>query len=124
VWVAAIKESDAFKNDGMIIITFDEADLSTDLSDPQRTLKANEAASVPCCNEQPGPSADKPGLFGLGGGRVGAIILSPLVAPGENATPFNHYSLLRSIEDLFQLDHLGFARPDGLKTFQECGVFK
>ena len=73
----------------------------------------------------PKPFAEHPGIFGDGGGKVGALVLSPLVEPGKkNNHPFNHYSLLRSVEDMFQLDHLGFAQPTDLKTFQECDVFK
>jgi hypothetical protein len=34
-----------------------------------------------------------------------------------NDTPYNHYSLLRSNEDLFGLDHLGYAANAGLKPF-------
>jgi phosphatidylinositol-3-phosphatase len=30
---------------------------------------------------------------------------------------YNHYSLLRSIEDLFELEHLGYAGRKGLATF-------
>ena len=31
---------------------------------------------------------------------------------------YNHYALLRSIEDLFGLDHLGYAAQDGLRAFE------
>jgi hypothetical protein len=32
------------------------------------------------------------------------------VTPGTTtATPYNHYSLLRTVEDLFGLGHLGYA---------------
>lgn len=34
-----------------------------------------------------------------------------------NDTPYNHYSLLRTIEDLFGLPHLGYAGQPGLKAF-------
>jgi hypothetical protein len=122
-WVPAIQTSAAYKEDGMIVITFDEAEV--ELAVDKNTLRKNREASKACCNEQPGPSADDPGLFGPGGGRVGAVVLSPLVKPGtKNKNDFNHYALLRSIEDMFGLEHLGFARPNTLKTFQECGVFK
>src|SRR5437899_2927604 len=67
-------------------------------------LNKNSEASKACCHEQPGPFADDPGIFGPGGGKVGAIILSPLVEPGTvNQSEFNHYALLRSIEDMFAL---------------------
>jgi len=35
----------------------------------------------------------------------------------DNDTPYNHYSLLRSVEDLFRLDHLGYAGQAGLVPF-------
>jgi len=31
--------------------------------------------------------------------------------------PYNHYSLLRSIEDVFGLRHLGYAGRPGLASF-------
>jgi hypothetical protein len=121
LWMPKIRQSDVYK-DAMIIITFDEAEVSTkwDLE----TLMKNKQAAKSCCREQPGPLADQPGLFGPGGGRVGAILLSPFVQSGENSNEFNHYSLLKSLEDLYGLEHLGFAKPKDLKTLQECGVFK
>jgi hypothetical protein len=51
-----------------------------------------------------------PGKTGPGGGRIGAVLLSPLIRPGTVSTvAYNHYSLLRSIEDIFGLPHLGDA---------------
>ncbi len=46
-----------------------------------------------------------------GGGRVGLLLLSPFVAPGtvDESGYFNHYSLLNSIEELFELEPLGYA---------------
>jgi hypothetical protein len=50
-------------------------------------------------------------VYGLGGGRTGAVVLSPFVTPGSiNDTPYNHYSLLRTVEDLFGLPPLGYAQ--------------
>jgi hypothetical protein len=58
------------------------------------------------------------GITGPGGGRVGAVALSKFTQPGSvNDNPYNHYALLRSIEDLFGLSHLGFAGQQGLKSF-------
>ena len=38
--------------------------------------------------------------------------------PGRvNATAYNHYGLLRSIEDLFALEHLGYAAHAGVHSF-------
>jgi hypothetical protein len=57
-------------------------------------------------------------MAGNGGGRVGAVLLSPYIKPGSvNDTPYNHYSLLRSTEDMFGLSHLAYAAQDGLKPF-------
>ena len=49
-------------------------------------------------------------LNGPGGGPIGAVLLSPFVTPGTVSTqPYNHYSMLRSIEDIFHLPHLGYS---------------
>jgi hypothetical protein len=45
-------------------------------------------------------------------------LLSPFIAPGTvSDAPYNHYSLLRSIEDIFALPHLGYAGLRGLRPF-------
>jgi hypothetical protein len=118
VWVPKITASPAYQKDGLLIITFDEAD-----SDPQ----SGDAAA--CCHEQAGPneggnlSVDGhlitgPGIAGAGGGRVGAVFLSPAIKPGTVSNrDYNHYSLLRSLEDNFGLAHLGYAGQPGLRAF-------
>jgi hypothetical protein len=54
-----------------------------------------------------------------GGGRVGLLLLSSFVKPGTvNQTDYyNHYSLLRSIEDLFGLTATGYAAAPTLPAF-------
>ena len=102
-WVPAITRSAAYRDGGLLIITFDEA---------------TGADSSACCNEQPGPNVTLAGVRGPGGGRTGAVLLSPGIAPGTvSDVPYNHYSLLRSIEDIFGLDHLGYAGQQGLASF-------
>lgn len=104
-WVPAITASPAFKKDGVLVITFDESD-------------SPQADSSACCGEGPGPNSPLPGITGLGGGRVGALVLSPFVAGGTaSTTPYNHYSLLASIEDTFALPYLGYAATPGLNRF-------
>jgi phosphatidylinositol-3-phosphatase len=94
-WVPQILASPAYKNDGMLVVSFDEAGVSD---------------TSACCGEGPGPNAALPGLTGPGGGRTGAVVLSRWVRPGSsNNTGYNHYSLLASIEDLFGLSRLGYA---------------
>jgi hypothetical protein len=42
------------------------------------------------------------------------VLLSPCIKPGTvTSQPYNHYTLLRSIEDLFGLSHLGYAQLPG-----------
>ena len=59
-----------------------------------------------------------PGKTGPGGGRIGAVLLSPLIKAGTVSTvPYNHYSLLRTIEDIFGLPHLGNAAMPRVRSF-------
>ena len=104
-WIPRITSSPAFRKDGVLVITFDESD------GPQSDSDA-------CCGEGPGPNSPLPGIAGLGGGRVGALVISPFVRPGTwSTTPYNHYSLLASIEELFGLPKLGYAATQGLDRF-------
>jgi hypothetical protein len=103
-WVPRILASPAYKEGGLLIVTFDEA------------ASDNSA----CCNEQPGPNTPNPAgpEPGPGGGKTGAVLLSQYIQPGStNQHEYNHYSLLRSVEDLFGLPHLAFAGQEGLKPF-------
>ena len=64
----------------------------------------------------------------LGGGDVGMVVISQWNKPGTTDTTFyNHYSFLRSLEDIFKVakaapgldgkGHIGFAAQAGLKAF-------
>ncbi|MEY2479058.1 MAG: phosphatidylinositol-3-phosphatase [Actinomycetota bacterium] len=106
-WVPRILASPAFKKDGLLIVTYDEAEAAGGSPD----------ASA-CCAEPTGPNTPLPGITGPGGGRTGSVLLSPFIAPGSvTEIPYNHYSLLRSMEDLFGLEHLGYAAQTGLVAF-------
>ena len=72
-----------------------------------------------CCGERPLPGAKyPPGFSGPGGGRIGAVVLSPFVKPGTvSAEPYNHYSLLRTVEAIFGLAPLGYAAEAELREF-------
>jgi phosphatidylinositol-3-phosphatase len=98
-WIPRILGSAAFRRDGMLVITADESEGVTE-------------DSRGCCREGPGPNAGQPGIDGPGGGRVGALVIAPgFVTPGTvTSTPYNHYGLLATIEDLFGLPRLGYAR--------------
>jgi phosphatidylinositol-3-phosphatase len=106
-WVPRITESAAFRESGMLIITFDESG------------SVNASGSTACCGERALPGAKyPPGLSGPGGGRIGAVVLSPLVAGGTvSDTPYNHYALLRTVEGIFGLSQLGYAGAADLRAF-------
>lgn len=135
-WMPLIFESPAYQRGKMLVVlTFDEANPT-----------GASADSRACCNEQPGPNVSNSGfspvlaLFGAqktpapgtfpypGGGQVGAVVFNPrnIVAGSVNTTGFyNHYSALRSYEDLLGITeggddgygHLGFAAAPGLLPF-------
>jgi hypothetical protein len=109
-FVPTILESPAYRQDGMLLITFDEAEIGH----KGRRIIPEKTDATACCNEPSGPNTPLPGQAGPGGGRIGAIILSRYVKPGSrNDTPYNHYGLLRGLEDLFGLGHLGYANLPG-----------
>jgi hypothetical protein len=125
-WMPLILSSPAYRSgDTLVVITFDESDV-----DP--TGDPNYAAA--CCNEKPGPNTAAPGDAvatsdsAPGGGRIGAVLLNTrYITPGsvDVTGSYNHYSALRSYEDLLGLTtggsdrhgHLGFAGAAGLKPF-------
>jgi len=114
----------------LLVITFDEA---------------NSGDGTACCGETPGPDNPTPGFSPLlapifkqlglpipnpaaGGGQVGAVLLDRrYIEPGsvDDTGEYNHYSALRSYEDLLGitrggtdgLGHLGFAAAPGLEPF-------
>lgn len=95
-WVPLITHSAAFEKDGLLEVTFDEAD-------------SGDATS--CCHESPGPASSEPGISGPGGGRIGTVLISPFIKPGTVSTvPYNHYSSLATIEELFGLHRLAQAQ--------------
>ncbi len=124
-WMPAILNSAAYKTGTLLVVlTFDESDLG------------GKGSTAACCSEPSGPNVKAPGdLSGKltdakapGGGQVGALLFNPkyVVAGSTDTTgQYNHYSALRSYEDLLglttggndKLGHLGFAAMPGLKPF-------
>ena len=93
-WVPKILASPAYKKDGLLIITFGEANGGSAAPRPPTTDAAEPATPAR---------------------QVGALLLSPLRLPGRHRPgPLQPLSLLRSTEDLFGLSHLGGA--DGAKV--------
>jgi Phosphoesterase family len=81
--IPRIEASPAYGPDGVIVIVYDE-------------------------DQRAGGMAKKHGLGS--GGPVVCAVLSPLVTPGDYSGIYYHYSLLRTLEDGFDLpNHLGHA---------------
>lgn len=100
-WVPRILRSRAFQRDGMLVITADESD------GPQTDAEA-------CCDET-AVNTPQAGIFGPGGGRIGALVISRYTEPDTwSTTPYNHYSLLGSLAEIYGLKKIGYARtvPD------------
>jgi hypothetical protein len=134
-WVPRILASPAYRKDGLLIVTFDESSFVTpQMAKNPATGQTVETITYPgqtCCHQQPGPNlaGARPGTLtvvntpslvvnlvmgSFGGDRIGAVLVSPFIVPGSSsATPYNHYSLLRSLEDIFRVGgHLGYAADD------------
>jgi hypothetical protein len=81
--VPPILASSAFQQNGVLFVVWDEG-----------------FTGAGCCG------------LGSGGGAVALFAISPLAKPGLRATqPFNHYSLLRTIEVSWHLGQLGNTNP-------------
>lgn len=98
-WAAAelpkILDDPSFQDGGVLFVTFDEAEGSDNSG---------------CCGTDPG------------GGRIGTIVVSPSYGRhgGYRSTrPYNHYSLLRTIEDAWHLDLLGHAHDAGVSPMTD-----
>jgi hypothetical protein len=136
-WIPIIQASPAYQKDGLIIINFDEsADTSVAGSatvDGKTTYTIN-LPGASCCGQQTGPNVTRPGdsiipasasleyklhYVGVGGDRTGTVLLSKWIKPGTvSYTPYNHYSLLKSLEDIFETDgYLGYANDAKLVSF-------
>jgi len=91
--VEAIRKSAAYKAGGAIIITAS-----------QSAPVGESPDSSACCDDRPWYGKD---ISTSGGGRVGALVLSPLVKGGTVVDGrFDHYDLLRTVAD-----GLGVRRP-------------
>jgi len=137
-WMPMIFASPAYRSgELLVVLTFDEGG-TTD-------ARACPAANQVDCGSPTGPNVTNPGfspilgLFGLqtpptttfvypGGGQVGAVLFNRrFIEPGtvNDTGYYNHYSALRSYEDILGiqhggddgLGHLGFAARAGLKPF-------
>jgi phosphatidylinositol-3-phosphatase len=108
-WVPVILDAPAYKQDGMLVITFDEGDVAPTALDSCCSEPSTDPDGTP-----PGGEGDD-GYYspGPGGGQVGAVVLSRYIAPGTvSDVCYNHYSFLHTVEDLFGLPYLAEAAED------------
>ena len=128
-----IMKSPAYKQDGLIIITFDEGGKGKIEQTKDGTQVTVYGAT--CCNQQEGPNLGRtyPAVgthmshgrqvtvttLSFGGDRPGAVLLSKYIRPGTvSDVPYNHYSLLKSLEEIFGIhEYLGYAGQEGLVAF-------
>jgi hypothetical protein len=89
--VPKILKSPAYKKDGLLIVSFNQ------VSPPDPAL----------------PVALEPDPL-----KVGALLISRFASPGGvDAVAYDPYSMLRAVEEIFQLDLLAGAAPKSVKTF-------
>jgi phosphatidylinositol-3-phosphatase len=98
-WLAAqvpsILDSSAFRQGGVLFITFDEG---------------ADGSTAGCCHL-------------AAGGQVFTLVASPLARPGAQiSVPYDHYSLLRTIEDAWKLPYLGGAGDPATTNMAACFV--
>jgi hypothetical protein len=112
-YVPQILSSPAYKKDGLLVITSDNAPSS-----------GEDADSSACCGQPAFPNLPAPTTTGHGGGQVGLLLLSPFLKKGGGFAQetYDHYSLLATIEQIFGLSKLGYAglpevKPFGLSLF-------
>jgi hypothetical protein len=116
--VPEIKASPAYKEGGLIAITFDQAPQTGPNADSSSCCATPEYPNLPPPPTAAAPSGGPVKETG-GGGRVGLLLISPFVEAGSvNETGYyNHFSLLRSIEELFGLQPIGYAANPALSPF-------
>jgi hypothetical protein len=137
-WMPLVFDSPAYRSGKMlVVVTFDEAGVTD--------ARACPAANQADCDSPTGPNVTNPGfssllgMFGIqkppsgpfvyaGGGQVGAVLFNRhFIQPGSVNTTgvYNHYSALRSYEDILGVTrggddgfgHLGYAAKPGLRPF-------
>lgn len=115
--VPEIEASAAYKEGGLIAITSDQAPQSGPNADSSSCCGTPQYPNLAASGSAPSTGPVK---ASGGGGRVGLLLISPFVKAGsvDESSYFNHFSLLRSIEELFGLPALGYAGNPALSGFE------
>lgn len=116
--VSSIQSSFAYKDGGLIVVTSAQAPQEGEGADSSSCCISPEYPNLPPAESK--EEAAGPVKETGGGGRVGAVLISPFVEPGTaSETYFNHFSLLATIEEVFSLEKLGYAAEPAITGFDE-----
>lgn len=115
-----ITASKAYKEEGgLIAITFAQAPQTGEQPDASSCCATPEYPNLP---PLPAPAEAPTGPVKTtgGGGHVGLLLISPFVKPATVSETgyFNHFSLLLSIEELLELEPIGYAANPALAAFE------
>jgi phospholipase C len=112
-WVTAIMNSKAWTRNSVIFVTWDEGGYEdTSPYGPEDNSGCCDSPVIPSspANPSSGGGGDLAGGTVYGGGHVPMIVIARNGARGTtDATPMNHYSLLQTIEQNWNLSYLGNA---------------
>ncbi len=117
--VPEILASKAYKQNGLLAITVDNAPATGEYAD-----------SSSCCGQPKFPNLPAPTgvakLSGSGGGQVGLLLLSPFVKKGGGLVQetYNHFSLLATVEEVFGLGKARVCRRPRSKAFQRFTLLR
>jgi phosphatidylinositol-3-phosphatase len=119
--VPEIAASPAYQSEGgLIAITFDQAPQAGPEPDASSCCATPEYPNLPAPPAATEPAATGPVKPTGGGGQVGMLLISPYVSAGtvvDETAYYNHFSFLRSVEELFGLEPLGYAAEPALAGF-------
>lgn len=115
-----ITESKAYREEGgLIAITFAQAPQSGEKADASSCCATPEYPNLRPLRA-PAEAPTGPVKTSGGGGHIGLLLISPFVKPAtvDETGYFNHFSLLLSIEELLELEPIGYASNPALAAFE------
>jgi phosphatidylinositol-3-phosphatase len=120
--VPEIQKSQAYGGGGLIAITFAQAPQAGPKADSSSCCGTPEYPNLKAAGAPPPEPVNGPVKPSGGGGRVGMLLISPFVLPGSinESGYYNHYSMLRSMEELFGLPAIGYAAEPAILPFDEA----
>jgi phosphatidylinositol-3-phosphatase len=114
--VPQIVKSKAYEDNGLLLITSAEAPKVGPAPDTRACCATPAYPNLPPLPEE---APTGPTKATGGGGNVGLLLLSKFVKPGtkNESTYANHFTLLRTLEELFEFEPLGYAAEETLLPF-------